>query len=118
MMQKWKIRHLPVLDGSRVIGLLTLHDLHLTERLKDIDPRQVSVEDAMTLDLYTVGPDADLRSVAREMAGQKFGSALVMRDDEILGIFTAIDALRALSELVEGDVPAVEEAHSHGTARS
>jgi hypothetical protein len=38
--------------------------------------------------------------VALEVAGHKFGSALVMRDDEILGIFTAIDALRALSELV------------------
>lgn len=101
MMRKWQIRHLPVLDGGKIVGVLSLRDLHLVETLKDVDPEDVLVEDAMTPDPYTIGPDADLRVVAMEMATRKLGSAVVARDGRVAGIFTTIDALRALFELLE-----------------
>jgi acetoin utilization protein AcuB len=101
MMRKWKIRHLPVLGGGKVVGLLSLRDLHLVETLKDVDPTKVSVEDAMSPDPYKVSPDADLRTVAVEMATRKIGSALVVRGSKVLGIFTTVDALRALYELLD-----------------
>jgi acetoin utilization protein AcuB len=101
MMRKWQIRHLPVLGGGKVVGLLSLRDLHLVETLKDVDPTKVSVEDAMSPDPYTVSPDADLRTVAVEMATRKLGSALVVRGSKVLGIFTTVDALRALFELLD-----------------
>jgi len=101
MMRKWKIRHLPVLGGGKVVGLLSLRDLHLVETLKDVDPTKVSVEDAMSPDPYMVSPDADLRTVAVEMATRKIGSALVVRGSKVLGIFTTVDALRALYELLD-----------------
>jgi acetoin utilization protein AcuB len=99
LMRKWKVRHLPVLERRRLVGLVSLGDLHLIETLKDVDPSQVPVEDAMTPDPYTVTPDARLPAVAREMEARKLGSALVVRNGEILGIFSTTDALRALSEL-------------------
>jgi acetoin utilization protein AcuB len=101
MMRKWKIRHLPVLDAGRVVGLLSIRDLHLVETLNDVDPRKVPVEDAMSPEPYTIAPNAELRTVAVEMATRKLGSALVVNRDKVIGIFTTVDALRALFELLE-----------------
>jgi acetoin utilization protein AcuB len=101
MMRKWQIRHLPVLDGGQVVGLLSLRDLHLVETLRDVDPNKVPVEDAMSPDPYTIAPDADLRGVAVEMATRKLGSAIVVSDGKVVGLFTTVDALHALSEVLD-----------------
>lgn len=96
MMQKHRIRHLPVLHGGQLIGLLSLRDLHLVETLPDVDPGQVAVEDAMSGDPYAVAPGTPLAAVAAEMAEHKYGAAVVMEDQKIVGVFTTVDALRAL----------------------
>jgi acetoin utilization protein AcuB len=107
MMRKWKIRHLPVLDAGRVVGLLSIRDLHLVETLSDVDPTKVPVEDAMSAEPYTIAPEADLRTVAVEMATRRLGSVLVVNRDKVVGIFTTVDALRALFELLDESDSAV-----------
>lgn len=96
MMNEHGIRHLPVLEGGRLVGMLSQRDLHLVETLKDVDPQEVQVEEAMSQDCYTAEPEASLAAVAREMAQHKYGSAVILRGAEVLGIFTTTDALRAL----------------------
>lgn len=96
LMRAKRIRHLPVLHGGKLVGLISLGDLHLLETLPDIDPARVLVEDAMSQDVYNVRPDAPLRSAVREMARRKLGSAVVMDGRKVVGIFTTVDALRAL----------------------
>lgn len=96
MMNDHGIRHLPVLEGGRLVGILSQRDLHLIETLKDVDPNEVQVEEAMSQDCYTAEPEASLAEVAREMAAHKYGSAVILRGAEVLGIFTTTDALRAL----------------------
>jgi acetoin utilization protein AcuB len=96
MMNDHGIRHLPVLEGGRLVGMLSQRDLHLIETIKDVDPREVQVEEAMSQDCYTAEPEASLAEVAREMAQHKYGSAVILRGAEVLGIFTTTDALRAL----------------------
>lgn len=94
------IRHLPVLSGGRLVGILTDRDLGLVESLKDVDPAQVTVEDAMSTSVYAVAPDAPLDEVASTMAEHRYGSAIVMQNDKVVGIFTTVDACRALAELL------------------
>ena len=53
----------------------------------------------MTQDAYCVSPDTSLTSVAGVMAEKKYGCAVVIDHGEVVGVFTAIDALRALSEV-------------------
>ncbi len=101
LMREHKIRHLPVLSGGRVVGILSDGDLHLIETLKDVDPKVVRVEDAMTADPYTVTPDAPLDEVVGEMGLKKYGSAVVVQGNEVVGIFTAVDACRAFAELLQ-----------------
>lgn len=101
LMRDERIRHLPVLEGGRLVGMLSDRDLHLIESLKDVDPEKVPVEDAMTPTPYTVEPDAPLDEVVATMAQHRYGSALVERRGKVVGIFTAVDALRAFAELLQ-----------------
>jgi acetoin utilization protein AcuB len=94
------IRHLPVLEGGRLVGMVSQRDLHLIETLKDVDPREVTVEEAMSRDCYVVAPGMPLGPVAEEMGRHKYGSAVIARGAQVLGIFTTTDALRALGAVL------------------
>jgi acetoin utilization protein AcuB len=100
IMRKESIRHLPVLDQGKLVGIITQSDLHLIETLKDVDPRTVKVEDAMVTHPYFVAPDAKLDEVVAEMAEHKYGAAVVMQNSKVVGMFTTVDALRAFSDLL------------------
>lgn len=119
MMNDHAIRHLPVLEGGRLVGMLSQRDLHLIETLKDVDPKEVLVEEAMTQDAYTVTPETELPLVAREMALHKYGSAVVLRGAQVLGIFTTTDALRALDTILSApkQAPAVARKASKPASR-
>jgi acetoin utilization protein AcuB len=99
-MRKNGIRHLPVVSEGVLSGIVTMRDLHLLETLPDIDQDEVPVEDAMTEDPYVVEPGTSLAEVAGRMADRKLGAAIVVRGDEILGVFTTVDALRALHDVL------------------
>lgn len=94
------IRHLPVLDGGALVGILSDRDVHFIESLQGVDPDKVSVEDAMTAAPYTVGPNTGLDEVVSTMAEHRYGSAVVMQNEKVVGIFTAVDALGAFAELL------------------
>ncbi len=95
------IRHLPVLRGGRLVGMVSMRDLHLLETLKDVDPEQVTVEEAMTDTPFVVTADAPLGEVARDMAESKLGSAVVVEGKKVVGVLTTVDALRALADALE-----------------
>lgn len=99
LMREHQIRHLPVLHGGKLVGVVSMGDLHLLETLGTEITSGVKVEEAMTAEPYVVPPDAPLEDVAREMAHHKYGTAIVSRDGrKVVGIFTTIDALRALTD--------------------
>jgi acetoin utilization protein AcuB len=100
LMNEHAIRHLPVLEGGTLVGMVSMRDLHLIETLKDVDPKEVLVEEAMSQDAYTVPPGTSLLEVARTMALHKYGSVVVARDGHVEGIFTTVDAMKALESLL------------------
>lgn len=100
LMREHQIRHLPILDGGQLAGILTERDVRMIESLKDVDPAKVLVEDAMEQSVYVVEPGAPLDEVAAEMASKKYGSAVVMQNQHVVGIFTTVDAMSALAELL------------------
>ena len=96
LMNRYDVRHLPVLDGGRVAGLLSQRDVLFVETLRDVDPSKVAVEEAMSTEVYAVDPQTPLVEVVAEMAEHKYGCVVVVRGTQVAGIFTTVDALRAL----------------------
>jgi acetoin utilization protein AcuB len=100
VMRANRIRHLPVLEGGKLVGLVSQRDLAVIESLPDVDPADVPVEDAMTEDVFIVKPATPLARVAGDMAARKYGSAVVMQGPRVVGVFTVTDACRALADLL------------------
>ena len=101
LMREKQIRHLPVVDDGRLVGLVSQRDLYLLETLQGVDPDEERVEEAMTAEPFTVAPDAALEDVATSMAEHKYGSAVVLDRGAVVGLFTTVDALRALATVLK-----------------
>ncbi|WP_050433563.1 CBS domain-containing protein [Chondromyces crocatus] len=93
-------RHLPVVDGDRLVGLVSERELRVVENMKGIDSAFVTVGDFILEPPYAVGPETPVHDVALTMSQRKVGSAIVVDGDKVVGLFTTTDALRVLAELL------------------
>ncbi|MBX7143343.1 MAG: CBS domain-containing protein [Oligoflexia bacterium] len=107
IMYSRNIRHLPVLEGGRLAGILSDRDVKLAMAVgKGVASKsELKVADVCVTDPYVVPHTEKLNVVAQHMAEQHIGSALVTRDNKLVGIFTANDACRKLAELLKIHYP-------------
>lgn len=97
-MAEEKVRHLPVLDGPRLVGIISARDVLLLESLHSVDPDQTPVTIAMSGDPITCTADTPLAEVLEVMQKDAIGAMPVVDDDGVVGIFTSVDAVRILRE--------------------
>src|SRR5690606_7668921 len=109
LMEQHKIRRLPVVDGDRLVGIVTQTDLlratpsvatslSVWEINYLLD--KVRVEEIMTRNVVTVAPDTDLAEVAQLMIDRKVGGLPVVEDGRVVGVITESDVFRALVRLL------------------
>ena len=99
LMTAQHIRHIPIMDRGKLVGIVTDRDLRWAETMPD--PDALSLEDVMIRDVFTVLIDAPADTVVEAMAARKCGSAVVVdRNGDVAGIFTANDALQFFAELL------------------
>jgi acetoin utilization protein AcuB len=106
LMEERVVRHLPVVRGRDLVGILSYRDVcvvELMERLANVPLEEITVGDAMIAEPFAVSPETPLDVVAREMAGRRVGSAVVVDEGTIRGVFTTSDALRALALVLGGE---------------
>lgn len=101
MMQEYKIRHLPVMDNGKLMGIISDRDIKSVMAFKDVNPDVTTVSEIVIEDPYVVKPTSQLDTVCAEMASYKYGSALVVDNSKLVGIFTWVDGLSALTELLD-----------------
>ena len=99
-MRRWHVRHLPVIDGTRLVGLLSERELARLEGFPMVNLDLVSTADAMAESPYVVAPDTPLHDVVVHMGQHRLGSAIVSDGERVVGIFTTTDALQVLATLV------------------
>ncbi|MER3425818.1 MAG: acetoin dehydrogenase [Thermus sp.] len=96
------IRHLPVVEEGRLVGILTDRDIRLaTSALnpKGPCPGSTPVREAMTKEVVTADPLDPVEEAARVMRVRKIGCLPVVEDEVVVGIVTGIDLLDALLRL-------------------
>jgi len=103
------IRHLPVVEGGRLVGIVTdrdvrqaspsaatsleVHELHyLLEKIK--------IRDIMTSEVVTAMPEMPIEAAARLMLTHRIGSLPVLRGMALVGIITETDILSAFVEVM------------------
>jgi len=99
-MREHAIRHVPVLHGGRLVGILSDRDLAMVESLSGVDPHEVPVREAMTPDPYRVERGTPVADVVSRMAEHKYGTTVVMDGERPVGIFTTVDAMRLCAKLL------------------
>jgi acetoin utilization protein AcuB len=108
------IRHLVVLDAlEHVTGVLSAGDVSVALSLPGASAERLRVRDAMSDNPFVCGPAVPIGDVALAMEAHRWGCAIVLEGDEVVGVFTNTDALRALRELATGMVaaPAIHPTH-------
>lgn len=100
LMNEHQIRHLPVMDGDTLCGLVSMRDLHILEAVEHVDPATVAVAKAASAHPYAVEIGTPLRAVVLQMQARRYGSAIVLDEGKVVGMFTLVDALRVLSNLL------------------
>jgi acetoin utilization protein AcuB len=99
LMSDHHVRHLPVLHGGDLVGVLSDREVESFAALPG--SAEMTVEEAMVPDVYVTPGDAPLVEVATEMARRRVGSAVVIAGASVVGVFTAVDALRALADALK-----------------
>jgi acetoin utilization protein AcuB len=99
LMRTRHFRHLPVVAGGRLVGIVSDRDVAGAE--------SGTVGDAMRRDVVTVTADTPVEVAARLMLDNKIGALPVLGAGraELVGIVSESDLFRALAQLLEGDVP-------------
>jgi acetoin utilization protein AcuB len=100
LMGEHGIRHLPVVCGEHLVGVVSERDLALIAALGRIDPERMSVGEAMSRAVYQTSPETSLEWLASEMAVRKQDLAVVVEAGRVVGVFTSVDAERALESLL------------------
>jgi len=100
-----RIRHLPVLQGGRLVGVISDRDLRaatpaLGDQVRAEALHRLQIADEMARDVVTARPEDPIEAAAMAMYERKIGCLPVVDGEDLVGIVTSSDVLRALVRLV------------------
>ncbi len=116
------LRHLPVLRGKQLVGVITERDVKhyapsvlsgLTSDEYNRVLETTPISRVMTRDPATVAPSQSVIEAARLLTSKRIGCLPVVEDGELRGIITTTDMLKLLMKMLE-----LDEATSYGAAAS
>jgi len=108
LFKEHKIRHIPVVSGNKILGILSYTDLlriSYAEASDDDDEvvdvtvyNMFTIEQVMTKKIITVTPETTIKETAEILATNEFHAVPVCEGDLLVGIVTTTDLIRYLLE--------------------
>ena len=104
------IRHFPVVEGGRLIGIVSDRDLRDLSPPRDTPDQEntlgwVRIRDVMSAEVVTAHPLDTIEHAARVIYEHKFNCLPVVADGGLVGIITSSDLVRTLVELIGAHDP-------------
>jgi CBS domain-containing protein len=103
-----RIRHIPVVEEGRLVGIISEHDLlgtassrvfGLKQKTKSALLKSVRIKDVMKKRVVTVEPDTTIKDAAHVMANKKIGCVPVVSAGALVGLVTTTNILRYVESL-------------------
>jgi acetoin utilization protein AcuB len=112
IMEERGVRHLPVVNGREIVGMLSDRDLRgfgvsLVSDMETLDKLKARLAQpasvAMSSDVVSVGPSSDVQEIIDLLLEEKISAVPVVDEvsNELVGIVSYIDVLRAMRGGVE-----------------
>ena len=107
LMHEHRIHHIPVMDGDKIVGLITLTnvlaatDSFLRDDGTRIHADEIGIGDAMVTDVATVDVNASLRHAALFLEKHKIGCLPVLDGETLVGMITDTDFVAVAINLLE-----------------
>lgn len=108
LFKEHKIRHIPVVEGEKIIGMLSLTDLlrisfadgayEDEENVETVVYNMFTVPQVMAKNLISVAPDDNVKEVAEILAKNEFHALPVVEEGRLVGIVTTTDLINYLLE--------------------
>ncbi|GAA5123599.1 CBS domain-containing protein [Pseudonocardia adelaidensis] len=94
---------LPVIDGGRIIGIVSERDVVRRLHAGGAALLQARVADIMTTEVTTCSPNDDVSDLAAVMTSRRFRHLPVVVDGELAGIVSIGDLVKARIDLLESE---------------
>ena len=107
LMMQHDVGPLPVVEGGKLVGIVTDRDLVVRVLADGRDPDSTQVKEACSRDPLTVSPDDSLESTLQLIAENQVRRVPVVADERLVGIVAQADIARELDSARVGEV--VEE---------
>ena len=110
IMRLGRIRHLPVVSGDKIVGILSQRDLFraavssLLQLGGDAERKwlgTIRVNAVMTPVVFTVGPDLPIRAAVGVMLEKRIGCLPVVEDGKLVGLLSETDCMKYLAHLLD-----------------
>jgi len=103
-----RVRHFPVVDDGKVVGVVSQRDLYRAslgsvmkygEKAQRAFLEGIAVKEVMSDPPITIAPHASVQEAARLMMEKKIGCLLVLEGSKLVGIVTESDMLKLVAEM-------------------
>jgi CBS domain-containing protein len=107
IMNLGRIRHMPVVDDGKIVGILSQRDLFRSALIKALGfgrkttsalIKTIMIKEVMTEHVITISPEVNIKEAARVMIDKKVGCLPVVEDQKLIGLLTETDILRYVVE--------------------
>lgn len=102
-----RIRHIPIIEGKRVVGILSQRDLFRSALVKAMGfkpaeqkdlLKSLHIQEVMSQPVITVTRETTVKRAARLMMEKKIGCLPVVEGETLVGLVTETDILRYVAE--------------------
>ncbi len=102
IMRLGRIRHLPVVDGARLVGIVSERDLFRSSLAQALGyggensrelMKTLHIKDIMVREIITISPELDLCQAVKMMVDKKIGCLPVVDHDRLVGLITETDIM-------------------------